>query len=235
MLQSRRRWLVSWILTFCLITVFVNVPVREQCTPHSELMKRYGLPGPCDNRNIILDCVDPTQSYLTDPDVLGSCGVVKSDQKSERGMLRDQVKKKQGHCEKNEDILLSFHSNQYHKNTSSSSKESTLVVPNIVHYVQLGCGRIFSFKFYMSVFSVHRFIQPEKIIFHGDCLPTGPWWKRVLQTVPGIYFRYHPRIVTIQGQSPKWVQHETDVIRLQTLIGEISSSVIFFILPDLLQ
>ena len=74
----------------------------------------------------------------------------------------------------------------------------------------------------MSVFSVHRFIQPEKIIFHGDCPPSGPWWETVLRTVPDIYFRHHTRVGTIQGERPTWVQHESDVIRLQVLMGEVS-------------
>ena len=219
--MRKRRFLICWILLFGLTAIYIGITWRERlCIPHSELVKLYGLSEPCDNRSIILDCVDPTRSYLTDPLVLSSCGVIGSKRIGEQvEVTQHQLKKKPGRCKKDKDILLSFHLDPPNLEITSS-QESALVVPNIVHYIHLGCEKNFSFQYYMSVFSVHRFIQPDRIFFHGNCLPTGPWWIRILQIVPNIFFRYRTRVETIQGRKPMWVQHETDVIRLQILMGK---------------
>ena len=122
-------------------------------------------------------------------------------------------------CRHRESTLLSDKYLPVKPSPTPSSTEG--LVPNIVHYVSLGCERMFSFANYLSVLSVHKFVDPDRIYFHCDCPPVGLWWERTLLEVPDIYFRKHRRQRTIQGRPPMWIEHETDVIRLQILLGNI--------------
>ena len=99
-----------------------------------------------------------------------------------------------------------------------STKEDNLTVPNIVHYVWLGCNDL-KLDHYFSIISTYKFIQPHLILLHGDCLPKGKFWTKVQSEVPNLYHVHEDRLISIQGQKPGFIQHEADIIRLQILLG----------------
>jgi hypothetical protein len=90
------------------------------------------------------------------------------------------------------------------------------MIPNIVHYISLG-SRPFSFLNFLSVLSVHQFVSPRFIYVHGDGLPSGYWWNRTLHTVPRIYFVPRQRTLRVQGYKVPWIEHSSDLLRLQTI------------------
>ena len=97
----------------------------------------------------------------------------------------------------------------------------SIKVPNIVHYVSLGNWK-FTFLNYLSFKSVHRFIKPRLILIHGDSLPHGDWWEKILNEVPNIYFARRDRPIRIQGVRVPWIEHSSDIVRLQTIYGKLS-------------
>ena len=99
-----------------------------------------------------------------------------------------------------------------------NTKEDNLTVPNIVHYVWLGCNDL-KLDHYFSIISTYKFIQPHLILLHGDCLPKGKFWTKVQSEVPNLYHVHEDRLISIQGQKPGFIQHEADIIRLQILLG----------------
>ena len=221
---QRKNIIISIVFGVSVLNLMYLLTINKwakHCVPHSDLLNLYGLPNPCDNSHFIQDCVDPYQSYLTDPHVLSSCGLMADTSSAELfGKLRDQIKQAPNQCRKRKEILLSFKSERPKFEFGPPQPEGQLV-PNVVHYISLRCERLFKFHYYLSVLSVHRFIKPEKIFFHGDCTPKGKWWNRVLEEIPNIYFRNRTRVKTIQGHAPLWMAHEYDVLRLQVLMGKI--------------
>ena len=187
----------------------------KYCNPHTQLVTKYGLPGPCNYDHLILDCSDPYKDFIHDPKVLYSCGITNS---SRIPKLTDLLKrgdvKGWDNCTKNKGILIS-------NTTLPVQQSSPGEIPNLVHYVSLGCNRGFAFVNFLSVLSVHKFIKPYRIYFHGDCLPKGHWWNETLRQIPNIYFRKRGRTKFIQGRHPRWVEHETDIIRIQILLGKV--------------
>ena len=188
---------------------------KRFCTPHTDLEQHPGLPGPCDNSMVVLDCPDPYTEYLHDPHALNTCGL-SNDSRLPR--KRKQIIKGPGStdCHGTDGVLISNASLP----VSPKPKHTPGKVPKIVHYVTLGCNRTFTFANYLSVLSVHRFITPGQIFFHGDCTPKGYWWQRTTDKVPNIYFRQWSRTKLIQGKPPRWIEHETDIIRLQVILGK---------------
>ena len=194
---------------------------KKYCLPNAYFKKQQGLPGPCDDSMLVLDCPNPFLEYLYDPDALNTCGVTNDSRLPKR---RKQVIKGPGiaNCRKEYRILISNPSLPI----SPKPQPTHGKVPKIVHYVSLGCNRTFTFANYLSVLSVHRFIRPGRIYFHGDCTPKGPWWQKTTDTIPNMYFQQWSRIKLIQGKHPRWVEHETDIIRLQVLLGKKHHSLV---------
>ena len=91
-------------------------------------------------------------------------------------------------------------------------------VPNRVHYVSLGRWQ-FSFLNYISFKSASIHLKPDAIYIHGDSLPYGDWWNRMLSDVPNVYFVERPRPSVAQGRKVGWLEHSSDLLRLQTLYG----------------
>ena len=193
----------------------------QYCLTNTYLKKRQRLPGPCDDSMLVLDCPNPYLEYLHDPEVLNTCGV-RNDSKLPKRKKQITKGSSMTDCPKKDEILISNSSLPI----SPKPQQTPGKVPKIVHYVTLGCKRIFTFAQHLSVLSVHRFIKPGRIYFHGDCTAKGPWWQRTTNTIPNMYFRKWSRIKLIQGKHPRWVEHETDIIRLQGLSGKIHQSLI---------
>ena len=93
-------------------------------------------------------------------------------------------------------------------------------VPNIVHFVSYGSYE-FKFLHYLSFLSTHRYIKPRFIYLHGDALPKGYWWQRILQDVANLYHVPREKPVRIQGYKVPFVEHCADLVRLQTLMGKL--------------
>lgn len=108
-----------------------------------------------------------------------------------------------------------------YRTSKLTTDNGTLLAPNIVHYVLVGTSR-FTFLNYMSFLSADRFIRPTFIFLHGDIVPTGHWWERTLREVPNVYHVYRERTVLIQNRKPRWVQHSSDILRLQAILGMYS-------------
>ena len=96
------------------------------------------------------------------------------------------------------------------------------LVPNIVHYISVGTWN-FTFLNYLSFRSVHTHIKCDYILVHGDGLPHGIWWNRTLDETPNIYHVYRKRPIRIQGRKVRWLEHSTDIMRLQTILGIFST------------
>ena len=111
--------------------------------------------------------------------------------------------------------LLSFY------RTPSRPERDGHKVPNLVHYIWFRSEVKFRYINYLSFFSANKFLKPSRIILHGDSLPDGSWWKKVLQEIPNVYFISHVRPVLIQGVTPRYVEHEADILRLQILYGKL--------------
>lgn len=94
------------------------------------------------------------------------------------------------------------------------------LVPNIIHYIWLGKG-IFDFMYFVSILSGHKKQHPCLIFLYYDTLPSGEWWNLLLLHVPNII----PVNVTppseISNQKILYVQHKSDILRLQILTGMI--------------
>ena len=199
----------------------VTRPRKRYCVPHADLEKQHGLPGPCNDSLLVLDCPDPYIEYLRDPQVLTKCRVKNGSQGAEQ---REQIIKGPGSkdCGNGDGVLVSNSSLPVTPKPGFTPGK----IPSIVHYVSLSCNRTFTFANYLSVLSVHRYIDPGRIYFHGDCTPRGSWWQRTVDEIPNIYFRERLRTKLIQGKPPRWVEHETDIIRLQVLLGKTRRNIL---------
>ncbi|KAL7421236.1 hypothetical protein Q5752_004121 [Cryptotrichosporon argae] len=92
-----------------------------------------------------------------------------------------------------------------------------MVVPNAVHYVyglkpvELGKGEPLPYYAYLAMRSALLNLQPEKIYFHYQHLPTGPWWRLI-----------EPHLTLVRTDVPDMVMgrplahfaHKADVVRL---------------------
>jgi len=93
------------------------------------------------------------------------------------------------------------------------------VIPRILHYTfgmasDFG-GKPWSLIHYVCLRSAVTWIKPEKVYFHFQFEPSGPWWdlSRDLVTLCKIEA---PR--EIFGRPLRHVAHQSDVVRLQKLI-----------------
>lgn len=96
------------------------------------------------------------------------------------------------------------------------------VVPNVVHYIQIGVARNFSFYEYLSFLSVEKFQKPDQIFVHGDMTPEGPWWNRTIQEVPNIYHVWTSPPSEVFGRKLARVEHKADVMRYSIIYGKIN-------------
>lgn len=106
------------------------------------------------------------------------------------------------------------------KKTIDKFCTTPFLVPNIIHYIWLGKG-IFDFMYFVSILSGHKKQHPCLIFLYYDTLPSGEWWNLLLLHVPNII----PVNVTppseISNQKILYVQHKSDILRLQILTGMI--------------
>ena len=87
-----------------------------------------------------------------------------------------------------------------------------------MHYVRFGSYNM-TLDGFLSVLSVVKFLQPCLVLFHGDIVPSGPYWRGLLHLVPNILHVMTERPRRIFERDIKRVEHSADVARLQLLIG----------------
>ena len=210
--QARIAVVVLLLLVMSVTMKFMSIS-PDLCRPIDDVTS-----PPCHESIYSFSCSNRTQSFLEDAELLGRCMVLgemkdKNDPRLQQNDDADDaylITK----CGKSRLELLSFR-----ETSAEQIKDTAWKVPNVVHYVSLGCSNTFNFINYVSFFSVHKFIKPWKIIVHGDCVPRGTWWKRTTLEIPNLYFSYRERPKLIQGRAPKWIEHEADILRLQILYG----------------
>ena len=58
------------------------------------------------------------------------------------------------------------------------------------------------------------------MLFHGDHVPTGPYWLALLQLAPHVLHVQRARPRRVFGHRIRRVEHSADVARLRILIGQ---------------
>ncbi|XP_060604137.1 uncharacterized protein LOC132756992 [Ruditapes philippinarum] len=90
-------------------------------------------------------------------------------------------------------------------------------VPNIVHYVSYKKSA-FSFFDFVCFISVIRFVRPCVILIHGDALPSGPFWNKMLKLSPNIIHVRQQPPNNIFGKAILYKEHTGDFMRIEALI-----------------
>ena len=119
-------------------------------------------------------------------------------------------------CGSEKPVLLSW---KLLRKAKTEDDKGNLLAPNIVHYVQFGSSK-FSLLNYLSFVSVDLYIKPTFIFLHGDVVPRGEWWEKTIREIPNIYYVFRQRPVRIQNSKARWIQHSSDVLRLQVILGK---------------
>lgn len=105
------------------------------------------------------------------------------------------------------------------KSLSLAKEEANIEAPNVVHYVYWGADLKFTFVNYLSYRSADRFIRPEQIFVHGDRIPTGIWWNRLVKEVKNIYHVYRDFTqFAPNGERYKYPAHISDYFRTEILL-----------------
>ncbi|XP_055865652.1 uncharacterized protein LOC129922731 [Biomphalaria glabrata] len=94
--------------------------------------------------------------------------------------------------------------------------ESTTKVPKIVYFLTFGDYE-FHLRHYVAIVAAQRHVDPLALYIIGDQEPLGIYWSLVLRDVPGVRFVYRETPRQISGHRIRFVQHKSDLVRLQTL------------------
>ena len=119
-------------------------------------------------------------------------------------------------CGGNSPVLLS----KYNVTPDSLNRTDRYLVPNVVHYVWFGDPLEISFLNYLSLLSVHKFLKADYTFIHGNSIPTGQWWTKVINSIPNIYHVKRTQPEQIHGKKIVHTEHCADVARLEILLGE---------------
>ncbi|KAH6613702.1 hypothetical protein B0J18DRAFT_440733 [Chaetomium sp. MPI-SDFR-AT-0129] len=115
------------------------------------------------------------------------------------------------------------------KNSAATNAGADAPIPNIVHYIWLLADQTkfsLSFKVFISVYSSHLFLHPDRIYFHTD-VPKELWesskksgdlWTKRILNIPGVTPKFieNPR-VTSKGQEIDTFGAKSDFIRADAL------------------
>uniref|UniRef100_A0A2C9KNF3 Alpha-1,4-N-acetylglucosaminyltransferase n=1 Tax=Biomphalaria glabrata TaxID=6526 RepID=A0A2C9KNF3_BIOGL len=94
--------------------------------------------------------------------------------------------------------------------------ESTTKVPKIVYFLTFGDYE-FHLRHYVAIVAAQRHVDPIALYIIGDQEPLGIYWSLVLRDVPGVRFVYREPPRQMSGHQIHFVQHKSDLVRLQTL------------------
>ncbi|KAL5020457.1 hypothetical protein ScPMuIL_003349 [Solemya velum] len=94
--------------------------------------------------------------------------------------------------------------------------QDQFLVPNIVHFVWFQLERL-SFYHFLSILSAHKFLKPCLILIHGDVLPAGDYWGKLLDIVTNIVHVRSDPPLQVFGKNLSWIQHKSDIHRIEVL------------------
>ena len=104
------------------------------------------------------------------------------------------------------------------------------VVTRILHLAWYGSKTRPAFRFHhvISVTSSLRFIQPQRIMFWYDRVPTGKWWKFIRQKTN----KTTTTLVMMQRDAPKTIfarpiyqdEHHSDIVRFEAVMKYTAAS-----------
>ena len=170
--------------------------------------------GPCSEAHYVYEDYIPQPDVFHDSEHIRRCQEAFDNRKPRKYGPDDEfyIKTKCGYVKP---VLQSW---KEQIRTEAESEEN--VVPNIVHFLVFRKEWTFSFLDYLSFSAASKFIQPEHIFLHGNVLPMGPWWVRLLTETPNIYYVYREQPLNIQGQNTGQAKDSSNLLRAQTLYGE---------------
>ena len=96
-------------------------------------------------------------------------------------------------------------------------RDSSVLAPNIAHYVNL--GQKMSFTFFMSILSALYLGGVDKVYIHSDMEPWGQYWDTLQE-------RLEERVVHIPWRKPKYV-FKQEINTIQHLADTIKSRVMW--------
>ena len=87
-----------------------------------------------------------------------------------------------------------------------------------MHYVWFGCGK-YKISAYLSMLSALRYQNPNLILIHTDCTPSGVYWD-LFREAAGEKLKIVRKSppVEIFGKKIELVEHQADVSRLEILL-----------------
>ncbi|KAL8614569.1 hypothetical protein ACOMHN_038441 [Nucella lapillus] len=94
--------------------------------------------------------------------------------------------------------------------------DADLPIPRVAHYVRFGAFEV-PFGTFLSVLSVARFVKPCVVLFHGDVVPSGAYWKALTSLLPNLMHVQMKRPCQVFGHVIKQVEHSSDVARLKIM------------------
>ena len=190
----------------CMIIVGDHIHTRTHC-----IGVQYTSDYLCSERYMSFPCNYPNREFLEDEELLNRCGI-------------------QG-----DSPPINFHDNSSIETTCGSIKPSKLSqkirkyganrdegmqykVPNIVHYT-IDCHESARFDYinYLSFVSVQKFLAPDKIYVHTNCVLNSTWWQRTVTDVMNVYAVSREFPEYIQTRPARRTRDRSDVIKLQTL------------------
>ena len=108
-------------------------------------------------------------------------------------------------------------------NNTGLFNQNYYIVPNIVHYVHLNQAEI-KFPLFLSILSVWLNQKPRSIYLHcNDCNYSGKYWDELNRILGVKSILKIKKILNfdlkIFKQSPGWIHHKSDTIRLLALMS----------------
>lgn len=214
----------SLVVSAMLIAIVMRNRMKSYCVG-----VRYSSDYICSEKYVSFDCSFPQKDYLEDEELYMRCGVSVGGT-SLQAHAPPTIKPHNNdtietNCGKPTVLLASMRTRRYIRNLQD---EANTQVPNIVHYtIDCSTHTHFTYINYLSFVSVEKFIKPDRIYVHCDCVLNSTWWIRVLEDLANIHVveRHFPEF--IQSQHPRWPEHRKHVMKLQTLFRKIS----FLFLP----
>lgn len=123
----------------------------------------------------------------------------------------------------------SFALNTLGEQVCKDEVDRVTVIPNLVHYIWILKDHMklqIDFKFFITAYSAHLYLQPEIIYFHTDASQevfqqaraSGDKWTRAFLAIPNLKYHYveAPNFTT-NGVPITLFEHKSDFLRMRVL------------------